>query len=356
MTKTKDESVVTEKTTAKAKSEVKKTSTKKPSNRRAASDKKKVDANSPRDFQSVNKSIQAKIDDFFEANKDSGIRKLISVAKLTESGCHIGMSTKWWNPKMKPFIYPTKSNGKNQTIDILKTIIFLDRAYNFLRDITKDGGRVLFVGTRGDYVKNLIKDEATRSKSYYINQRWLGGTLTNFKTISKSIDKLNKLISLQMSEEIKRYSKKEQLDISKEVEKMSKFLNGIRTMRGLPQAIVVTDPIAEHNAVSEAKKLNIPVIAIANTNANPDLIDFLIPANTTSIRAIFLIITILNDAICEATGEPLKIIGKPDEEIILPEIAKKKLDQSFINHKKFGRSRVALKEETSEKPKQEETK
>ncbi|MDE7434099.1 MAG: 30S ribosomal protein S2 [Mycoplasmoidaceae bacterium] len=174
--------------------------------------------------------------------------------------------------------------------------------------------------------------------------------------MSKSIDKLNKLISLQMSEEIKKYSKKEQLNISKEVDKMSKFLNGIRTMRGLPQAIVVTDPIAEHNAVSEAKKLNIPVIAIANTNANPDLIDFLIPANTTSIRAIFLIITILNDAICEAIGEPLKIIGKPDEEIILPEIAKKKPEQAFISHKKFGRSYQSKQAEGTEESKTAEAK
>ncbi len=342
MTNTKDESVVV--TTEKAKSEVKKP--RKPSTKKVASEKKSLDANSSKDFQAVNKNIEAKIDAFFEANKDSGIKKLVSASKLMESGCHIGMSAKWWNPKMRPFIYPGKG-GKNQIIDILKTIIFLDRAYNFLRDITKEGGRILFVGTRGDYVKNLIKNECTRSKSFYINQRWLGGTLTNFKTISKSIDKLNNLISLQMSDEIKRYSKKEQLDMSKEVEKMSKFLNGIRTMRGLPQAIVVTDPIAEHNAVSEAKKLGIPVVAIANTNTNPDVIDFLIPANTTSIRTIFLIVTILNDAICEALGEPLSIVGKKDEEIILPEVAKKKFDQGFIAHKKFGRS---FQKSNEEKP------
>ncbi len=345
MTNIKEESAVN--TAEKAKSEVKKTN-RKPSNKKVASDKKKNDANSSKDFQTINKTIEAKIDAFFETNKDAGIKKLVSASKLMESGCHIGMSAKWWNPKMKPFIYPSRG-GRNQVIDLLKTTIFLDRAYNFLRDITRDGGRILFVGTKGEFTKNLVKNEATRSKSFYINQRWLGGTLTNFKTISKSIDKLNNLISLQMSGEIKRYSKKEQLMMSKEVEKMSKFLNGIRTMRGLPQAIVVTDPIAEHNAVSEAKKLNIPVIAIANTNANPDLIDFLIPANTTSIRTIYLLVSILNDAICEALGQPLNVVGKKDEEIILPEVAKKKTDQGFISHKKFGRSYQKSSEEKADK-------
>lgn len=336
MTNTKNESV---NTTEKANPEVKK-STKSFSKKTASG--RKDEANSFKDFQTVNKNIEAKIDAFFESNKDAGIKKLVSASKLMESGCHIGMTAKWWNPKMKPFIYPTKG-GRNQIIDILKTIIFLDRAYSFLRDITKEGGRVLFVGTRGEYIKNLIKSEAERSKSYYINQRWLGGTLTNFKTISKSIDKLNKMISLQQTEEIKKYSKKEQLDISKEIEKMSKFLNGIRTMRGLPQAIVVTDPVAEHNAVTEAKRLNIPVIAIANTNANPDVIDFLIPANTTSIRTIYLLVTILNDAICEGLGQPLSIVGKHDDEIILPEVAKKTFDKGFISHKKFGRSYSSTK-------------
>ncbi len=340
MTNTKDESVLTK--TAKAKTEVKKT--KKPT--KAASENKKPNANSSKDFFVTQKSIESKINSFFESNKEAGIRKLISASKLMESGCHIGMSAKWWNPKMRPFIYPSKS-GLNQVIDLLKTTIFLDRAYNFLRDITRDGGRILFVGTKGEFTKNLVKNEATRSKSFYINQRWLGGTLTNFKTISKSIDKLNNLISLQMSGEIKRYSKKEQLMMSKEVEKMSKFLNGIRTMRGLPQAIVVCDPVVEHNAVEEARKLRIPVVAIANTNANPELVDFIIPANTTSIRTVYLILTILNDAICEALNEPQLIVGKSDEEIILPEIAKKKFDQGFIAHKKFGRS---FQKSNEEKP------
>jgi small subunit ribosomal protein S2 len=165
----------------------------------------------------------------------------------------------------------------------------------------------------------------------------LGGTLTNFKTISKSIDKLNNLISLQMSDEIKKYSKKEQVMINKEIEKMNKFFGGIRIMRGLPQVIVVADPILEHNAVEEAKKLHIPVVALANTNANPDKVDFLIPANTNSIRTVYLLLSILYDAIAEYNNEPLSIVGKPDSEIILPEIAKRVASQPVVTHKRFGR-------------------
>jgi len=141
---------------------------------------------------------------------------------------------------------------------------------------------------------------------------------------------------LQLSDEIKKYSKKEQLEIARETEKMGKFLGGIRTMRGLPQAIVVTDPVVEHNAILEAKKLNIPVIAIANTNANPDNIDFLIPANSSSIRTVYLLVSILCDAIAEGNGDPVSVVGKKDEEIILPEIAKKNNpNQGFVSHKHF---------------------
>jgi small subunit ribosomal protein S2 len=260
------------------------------SNTSVASDGKttrerKTHANSSKDFQSVRDAIEKKIDDFFEANKESGLRKLVSASKLMEAGVHIGMSAKFWNPKMKPFIYPKRGN-RMQVIDILKTMVFMDRAYNFLRDISREGGTVLLVGTRGDTIKEHVKNEAKRVKCFYINQRWLGGTLTNFKTISNSINKLNKLIALQLSDEIKKYSKKEQVMMTKETERMGKFLSGIRTMRGLPQALIITDPIHEHNALMEARKLNIPVIAFANTNANPDLIDFLIPANSSSIKTV----------------------------------------------------------------------
>lgn len=289
-----------------------------------------------RDRSVETKAIEEKIDAFFEANKESGLRKLVSAAKLMEVGAHIGLATKLWNPKMKDYIYPRKGN-RLQVIDILKTMIFLDRAYNFLKDIAREGGRILFVGTRGQIIKEHIKNETKRVKAYYVNQRWLGGTLTNFKTISKSIDKLNNLISLQMSDEIKKYSKKEQVMMNKEIEKMNKFFGGIRIMRGLPQVIVVTDPVLEHNAVEEAKKLHIPVVALANTNANPERVDFLIPANTNSIKTVYLLMSILCDAVAEANNEPLSVVGKPDDQITLPEVVKRVSTQPMVFHKKFSR-------------------
>lgn len=285
----------------------------------------------PKDFQSIKENIEAKINAFFETNKSAGFKKLVSVNKLMEAGAHIGLSNHLWNPKMKPFIY-NRRGGKNQIIDILKTLVFLNRAYNFLFDITKQGGSVLFVGTHGDIIKEHIKEEAKRTKSYYINQRWLGGTLTNFKTITNSINKLNKLINLTLSEDINKYSKKEQLDINREIEKLTKFIGGIRTMRSLPQVLVVTDPVIEHNAITEARKLKVPVIAITNTNADPNLVDFIIPANSNSIKTVYLMISVLADAIAAAKDEPTKVVDKTDEEIVLPEIIKP-VNRQVVDHR-----------------------
>jgi small subunit ribosomal protein S2 len=140
-----------------------------------------------------------------------------------------------------------------------------------------------------------------------------------------------------MSDEIKKYSKKEQVMISKEVEKMNKFFGGIRIMRGLPQAIVVTDPVLEHNAIEEARKLRIPIVALANTNANPDKVDFLIPANTNSIKTVYLLTSILFDAVAEANNEPLSVVGKPNDQIVLPEVVKRVSSQPMVFHKRFSR-------------------
>lgn len=282
----------------------------------------------------VKKNIETKIDAFFEANKEFGIKKLVSTSRLIEIGANVGTYPKHWNPKMKPYIY-SKRAGKNIFLDLLKSMVFLDRAYNFLRDITKEGGRVLFVGTRGDIIKNHVKEETKRAKSFYVNQRWLGGTLTNFRTINSSIAKLNNLIMMQLSDEIKKYSKKEQLAKAKETERLGKFFGGVRTMKGLPQAIVVLDPVVEHNAIEEANKLKIPVVALANTNADPTNIDFIIPCNTSSVRTVHLLTSVLCDAICEALGEPLKVVGKPDSEIILPEVVRRVPGYDMVNRVSF---------------------
>ncbi len=339
----KDESVVAAKTTTEkaVKSETKKNSKK----ATGVTKKTKTRANSSQKFSQADakKNIENKINAFFEANKEFNIRKLVSVSKLIEANANIGLKVRYWNPKMKPFIYGHKNN-RNYNIDLLKCLVFLDRAYKFLSDLTKEGGRVLLVGTRGEIIKNHVKEEAKRAKCFYVNQRWLGGTLTNFRTINKSIIKLNKLIMIQLSDEIKKYSKKEQLQKIKETERLGKFFGGIRTMKGLPQALIVLDPVVEHNAVIEARKLNIPVIALANTNADPSLIDFIIPCNTSSIKTVYLMTTILCDAICEGLGGPTKFVDKPDDQIILPDLTINVQNKEVINRKSFTKGAEKIEE------------
>ena len=256
-----------------------------------------------------------------KANANSTLKKmkhLVSATKLIEVGAHIGLNPSKWNPKMKPYIYSKRSN--NHVIDILKSLVFMNKAYTFIKDTVKEGGRGLIIGTNGKMLKDFIKEEAKRGQAYYVTQRWLGGTLTNFKNISKSIKKLNDNLQIQKSGEIEKYTKKEQIKIRREIEKLTKFYGGIRTMRKLPNFLIVLDPNHDLNAIVEAKKLNIPVVAFANTNTNPDLIDYIIPMNNSSIRSIILVLGILIDAMAEAKDEPVKFVGKPDEEIVLPEI------------------------------------
>ncbi len=297
---------------------------------------------------SAKDTIEAKVNMFFESNKDNkDLKKIISVSKLMEAGAHVGLASNLWNPKMAPFIYRSK-NSRNLIIDMLKIIVFSNRAYNFLHDIAKQDGKILFVGTHNDSVKKYIQEEATRCGSFYINQRWLGGTLTNFKTVNNSINKLHRLTSLLESENVGRYTKKQQLDMQRQVAKLEKFIGGIKNMKGLPQVVVVTDPIAEHNAVKEARDLRIPVVAIANTNANPDLIDFIIPANTHSIKTQWLMISILADAIASAKGEPTKIVGKADGEIILPEVIR--VQRKVVNIRNKQPDTFVKSEPKTEKP------
>lgn len=256
------------------------------------------------------------------AMANNKFKKLVSVNKLMETGAHIGLTSKKWNPKMKPYVYTKK--GNNYIIDLMQTVILLSEAYNFLVNLTKDGGTALIVGTRGKTIKNHVKDESKRVQSFYINERWLGGTLTNFKTISQSIKKFNNNLVMQKYGEFEKLNKKEQLEKRRETEKLAKFYGGIRLMKDLPKVIILTDPENEKNALTEAKKLNIPVIAICNSNANPDGIDYVIPANNYSIKSVYLLVGILCDAIAEGKGLAKSFVGKKDEDIILPEIIKKK--------------------------------
>lgn len=277
-----------------------------------------------------------------------------------DAGIQIGLSTKRWNPKMKPFIYKKRINpynkNANYVIDLTKTVVFLNQAYKFLNHVAKNGGSVLFVCTKkNNLVKDLIKEEAKRTQSHFVTQRWLGGTLTNFKTLSNSVRRLNEIVALQKFGEIDKYTKKEQIEILKETERLNKFVGGIRMMNTLPQVLVVIDPVSDQNAIKEAKAMNIPVVALANTNADPTNIDFIIPCNNISIRSLTLIITLLADAIAEARNEPVKFVGKEDSEIVLPEIQKRVNFENVVSHKNFSKGLNSKRKTERDSLSEEET-
>lgn len=268
-----------------------------------------------------------------DANSTKNEPQLISANKLISIGAHIGLHPSKWNPKMKPYIFSKKEN--NHIIDVTKSLIFLRLACNFLEQVSLKGGKILIVGTRGKLIKDYIKAEALRSDSFYIVQRWLGGTLTNFKNIRKSIKKMNDNTKAIQDGTINNYTKKEQLMIQKETEKLEKFYGGIGSMRNLPAAVLVLDPINDVNAIMEARKLGIPVVSLANTNANPQFIDYIIPANNYSIKSVVLLLNILVDAICLGKALPTKVIGVPEDDIVIVEQPVRKPRVS-LNHKKFS--------------------
>ena len=223
--------------------------------------------------------------------------QIITLKKLLEAGVHYGHQTKKWNPKMKPFIYCPR-NGIF-IIDLNKSKEGLEASYLKLKEIVEEGGKVLFVGTK-DQTKEIIEEQALRSGSFYITNRWLGGILTNFKTIQTRIRKLKELEASELEGAWATLPKKEAAALRKEKEKLSKNLEGIKEMRKIPNALVVVDPTSEYNAVREANKLNIPVFALCDTNCNPEDVDYVIPGNDDAIRAIKLIASIIADAVIEA--------------------------------------------------------
>lgn len=236
--------------------------------------------------------------------------QLVSMRKLLENGVHLGHQTRRWVPKCKPFIYTAK-NGI-YIINLEKTQEGLDVAYAKLKEIAENGGKVLFVGTKKQ-AQQIVLDEATRSGSFYINQRWLGGTLTNFRTIQKRIKRLLEINEMEASGTINVYTKKEVALIRKEASRLENFLGGIKDMKKLPDALVVIDPMEDHNAVLEAKKLGIPVFGLADTNCNPAFVDYAIPANDDAVKAIKLMTSLLADAIVEAKGGILQDAYQEDE-------------------------------------------
>ena len=221
---------------------------------------------------------------------------VISMKQLLEAGVHFGHQTRRWNPKMKKYIF-TERNGI-YIIDLQKTVKKVDEAYNFLKQVSEDGGKVLFVGTKKQ-AQESIKNEAERAGQFYVNQRWLGGILTNYKTISKRVKRISEIEKMEEDGLFEVLPKKEVVEIKKEYDRLIKFLGGIRDMKSMPQALFVVDPRKERNAIAEARKLHIPIVGIVDTNCDPDEIDYVIPANDDAIRAVKLLIGKMADAILE---------------------------------------------------------
>ncbi len=221
---------------------------------------------------------------------------VVSMKQLLEAGVHFGHQTRCWNPKMAKYIF-TERNGI-YIIDLQKTVKKLDEAYSFVRDMAAEGGELLFVGTKKQ-AQESIRDEATRCGMHYVNARWLGGMLTNFRTIRKRIDRLDQLKKMGEDGTFDLLPKKEVAKLQLEVEKLEKFLGGVKNMRALPKALFIVDPHKERIAVAEAIKLHIPIVAIVDTNCNPDEIDYVIPGNDDAIRAVKLIAGAMADAVLE---------------------------------------------------------
>ncbi len=239
---------------------------------------------------------------------------VITMRKLLEAGAHFGHQTRRWNPKMKKYIYGAR-NGV-YIIDLQQTVDAITVAYAKMKEIVDNGGKVLFVGTKKQ-CQEAVQQEALRSGSFYITNRWLGGTLTNFKTIQSRIRYLKDLERREEEGELDLLSKVEAAQLRREKEKLSKNLDGIKEMRKIPNAMFVIDPRIEHNAVAEARKLGIPVFAIVDTNSDPDVVDYVIPANDDAVRSFSLILAVIADAIVESkNGVPVVAYTKDEGEAV----------------------------------------
>ena len=227
---------------------------------------------------------------------------VVSMNYLLEAGVHFGHQTKRWNPKMKEYIFTARDDI--YIIDLQKTVKLIEEAYAELHKIAENGGKVLFVGTKKQ-AQEAAKEEAERTNMFYVNERWLGGTLTNFRTIRKRINRLDEIEKMEKDGVFEKLPKKEVIKIHKEYEKLNKYLCGIRNMKKVPEAIIIVDPRKEINAIKEARRLHIPVFGIVDTNCDPDDVDYVIPANDDAIRAVKVVMGVLNNAVAEVYGCPM---------------------------------------------------
>ncbi len=236
---------------------------------------------------------------------------VVSMKQLLEAGVHFGHQTRRWNPKMAEYIF-TERNGI-YIIDLQKSVKKLEEAYNFVRELSAEGKSVLFVGTKKQ-AQDSVKEEALRAGAYYVNARWLGGMLTNFATIRRRIARLKQLRTMQEDGTFDLLPKKEVIKLNLEIEKLEKFMGGIKDMTSMPGALFIVDPRKERIAVAEAKKLNIPIVAIVDTNCDPDEIDYVIPGNDDAIRAVKLIAGAMADAIIEGKEGQMGAAAVEEEE------------------------------------------
>ena len=227
---------------------------------------------------------------------------VVSMSYLLEAGVHFGHQTKRWNPKMKEYIFTARDDI--YIIDLQKTAKLIEEAYAELKKICENGGKILFVGTKKQ-AQEAAKEEAERTNMFYVNERWLGGTLTNFRTIRKRINRLDEIEKMEKDGVFEQLPKKEVIKIRKEYEKLNKYLCGIRNMKKVPEALIIVDPRKEINAIREARRLHIPVFGIVDTNCDPDDVDYVIPANDDAIRAVKVVMGVLNNAAAEVYGCPI---------------------------------------------------
>ena len=274
---------------------------------------------------------------------------VIAKSYLLEAGVHFGHQAKRWNPKMKEYIFTTRDDI--HIIDLQKTVEKIEEAYAELLKACENGGKVLFVGTKKQ-AKEASIEEATRCNSFYVTERWLGGTLTNFRTIKERIKRLAEIEKMEKDGKFELLPKKEVAKIQKEYDRLNKLLCGVREMDRLPKAIIVVDPRVEANAIHEARKLHIPVFGIVDTNCDPDAVDYPIPANDDAVRSVKVVLGVLANAVCEANGLPLVDYVTEDENAVKPS-KEIKVETKVVEFDDFSEEKESKKEHKKETKKEE---
>ena len=267
---------------------------------------------------------------------------VVSMSYLLEAGVHFGHQAKRWNPKMKEYIFTSRDDI--YIIDLEKTASCIESAYAEIKKIAENGGNFLFVGTKKQ-ANEAAKEEALRSNSYYVIERWLGGTLTNFRTIRKRIKRLEEIEKMEADGLFEVLPKKEVIGLKKEYDKLNKVLCGIRNMEKLPDALIIVDPKKEINAIHEARKLNIPVFGLVDTNCDPDDVDFVIPGNDDAVRSVKVVLGVLNNAICEARGLEMVDYVTEDDKSKKSEKQTKTVKEVFVESLEDEKTKEAIKEE-----------